>query len=182
MNCLSDNYLNRLIENILEFSSKQKHKQHNSVNAQTQSTKNILINVFFFAATAQVRPKRQDDDSDEPNIEELCQDRPADEYFRLSADGDCRDVVRYNLHQLGQLFNFYYQTQLLQGKFGWNHLLYLAGPAPSTLKSRAQCKASLKEYLGNHFLLSLFIALFCLSPHNPLFVWQNSYIIKQLNI
>lgn len=39
--------------------------------------------------------KRQDDDQDaEDNIEELCKDRPADEYFRLSTDGDCREVVR----------------------------------------------------------------------------------------
>jgi hypothetical protein len=43
--------------------------------------------------SAEVRVKRQDDD-DEVNVEELCQDRPGDEYFRLSADGDCRDVVR----------------------------------------------------------------------------------------
>lgn len=44
---------------------------------------------------ADVRVKRQDDDDNaEQNIEELCQDRPGDEYFRLSADGDCRDVVR----------------------------------------------------------------------------------------
>lgn len=40
--------------------------------------------------------KRQEDDGDaEPSIEELCHDRPADEYFRLSTEGDCRDVVRY---------------------------------------------------------------------------------------
>lgn len=45
--------------------------------------------------TADVRVKRQDDEGDaEQNIEELCQDRPGDEYFRLTADGDCRDVVR----------------------------------------------------------------------------------------
>lgn len=53
--------------------------------------------VFFFdfllTVTADVRVKRQDDD-DEQNIEELCQDRPADEYFRLADNGDCRDVVR----------------------------------------------------------------------------------------
>lgn len=41
--------------------------------------------------------KRQDDegDSDPNSIEELCHDRPADEYFRLNTEGDCRDVVRY---------------------------------------------------------------------------------------
>lgn len=40
--------------------------------------------------------KRQEDEGDaDPSIEELCHDRPADEYFRLNTDGDCRDVVRY---------------------------------------------------------------------------------------
>lgn len=38
----------------------------------------------------------QDDDTVEgdPTAEELCENRPADEYFRLSTSGDCRDVVR----------------------------------------------------------------------------------------
>lgn len=38
----------------------------------------------------------QDDDTVEgdPTAEELCENRPADEYFRLSTEGDCRDVVR----------------------------------------------------------------------------------------
>lgn len=50
---------------------------------------------LFTIVTADVRVKRQDDDDNaEQNIEELCQDRPGDEYFRLSSDGDCRDVVR----------------------------------------------------------------------------------------
>ena len=41
--------------------------------------------------------KRQEDDENaEQNIEELCQDRPGDEYFRLSSEGDCRDVVRWD--------------------------------------------------------------------------------------
>lgn len=40
--------------------------------------------------------KRQEDEGDaDPSIEELCHDRPADEYFRLNTSGDCRDVVRY---------------------------------------------------------------------------------------
>lgn len=40
--------------------------------------------------------KRQEDEGEgDPSIEELCHDRPADEYFRLNTDGDCRDVVRY---------------------------------------------------------------------------------------
>lgn len=43
------------------------------------------------------RVKRQEDDPEGPDvgsIEELCHDRPADEYFRLTTEGDCRDVVR----------------------------------------------------------------------------------------
>ena len=28
------------------------------------------------------------------NVEDLCQGRPANEYFRLTTEGDCRDVVR----------------------------------------------------------------------------------------
>lgn len=47
--------------------------------------------------------KRQDDEdggSEEPNAEELCDGRPAEEYFRLSTSGDCREVVRsVTIHQ-----------------------------------------------------------------------------------
>lgn len=47
-------------------------------------------------SAADVRARRQndDDDSDALNTDELCQDRPADEYFRSTLEGDCRDVVR----------------------------------------------------------------------------------------
>ncbi|ERL83878.1 hypothetical protein D910_01157 [Dendroctonus ponderosae] len=37
---------------------------------------------------------QDDNESDDPTSEELCLNRPADEYFRLSTEGDCRDVVR----------------------------------------------------------------------------------------
>lgn len=38
---------------------------------------------------------QEDDDGDnEPQIDELCENRPGDEYFRLSTEGDCREVVR----------------------------------------------------------------------------------------
>lgn len=61
----------------------------------------------LISVTADVRVKRQDDDDNaEQNIEELCQDRAADEYFRLSADGDCRDVVRYVEETLRCQFEF----------------------------------------------------------------------------
>lgn len=71
----------------------------NTIGSVIQSIKTITDSFLPFLsipiATADVRVKRQDDDENgEVNVEELCQDRPADEYFRLSADGDCRDVVR----------------------------------------------------------------------------------------
>ena len=56
--------------------------------------RNRFLIFLFYIASAQ-RVKRQDDDGDDsPNVEELCKDRPGDEYFRLSTDGDCREVVR----------------------------------------------------------------------------------------
>ncbi|KPJ15180.1 hypothetical protein RR48_09207 [Papilio machaon] len=52
--------------------------------------------LFTYSVSGEVRVKRQDDDSggDEVNPEQLCDGRPADEYFRLTTEGDCRDVVR----------------------------------------------------------------------------------------
>jgi len=40
------------------------------------------------------REKRQADEGDEQSVDELCKNRPPDEYFRLTIEGDCRDVVR----------------------------------------------------------------------------------------
>lgn len=34
------------------------------------------------------------DKLDGVDIEEVCADRPADEYFRLDTEGDCREVYR----------------------------------------------------------------------------------------
>lgn len=49
----------------------------------------------YLSANAATRIKRQEDEGDaDQSTEELCQDRPGDEYFRLTTDGDCRDVVR----------------------------------------------------------------------------------------
>ena len=43
------------------------------------------------------RYKRQLDQEELLNLspEELCKDRVSEEYFRLTTEGDCRDVVRY---------------------------------------------------------------------------------------
>lgn len=58
----------------------------------------IIFPFFSFAVSAtEERFKRQSDDSDDVdplNTDELCLDRPGDEYFRISTEGDCRDVVR----------------------------------------------------------------------------------------
>lgn len=55
-----------------------------------------IFSNFCFLANAATRVKRQEDEgeSDGQSTDELCQDRPGDEYFRLTTDGDCRDVVR----------------------------------------------------------------------------------------
>lgn len=55
-----------------------------------------------FVIVSGERVKRQDDDSggDDLTPEQLCDGRPADEYFRLSTEGDCRDVVRSVLYYL----------------------------------------------------------------------------------
>lgn len=56
----------------------------------------VLIKyLHFILANAATRVKRQEDEGEDgQSTEELCQDRPGDEYFRLTTDGDCRDVVR----------------------------------------------------------------------------------------
>lgn len=83
--------------NSKKKSRKRQKKTIGSVTEGTTITDFSFFSYFFLwlIATADVRVKRQDDDDNqETNVEELCQDRPGDEYFRLSSDGDCRDVVR----------------------------------------------------------------------------------------
>lgn len=50
------------------------------------------------SSVAAHRQKRQDDEGEgedeSQSVDELCKDRPPDEYFRLTTTGDCRDVVR----------------------------------------------------------------------------------------
>lgn len=55
------------------------------------------VNLFLFASIFITLTKAADEATLKPNqiqIEKLCKDRPEDEYFRLTTDGDCRDVVR----------------------------------------------------------------------------------------
>lgn len=57
----------------------------------------FCFSILPFAASAaddRLRRNNDDEDVDPLNTDELCQDRPADEYFRTSTEGDCRDVVR----------------------------------------------------------------------------------------
>lgn len=46
---------------------------------------------YFFSLIALAQ---DEDDGEDPTTDELCQNRSADEYFRLSTEGDCREVVR----------------------------------------------------------------------------------------
>uniref|UniRef100_A0A8D8XGB1 Chitin-binding type-2 domain-containing protein n=1 Tax=Cacopsylla melanoneura TaxID=428564 RepID=A0A8D8XGB1_9HEMI len=56
--------------------------------------------IFTLANGEPLRVKRQNEDGgganegEEPSVEQLCEGRPGDEYFRLTIEGDCRDVVR----------------------------------------------------------------------------------------
>ncbi|CAD1480306.1 unnamed protein product, partial [Heterotrigona itama] len=55
----------------------------------------FVSDVVFEFPGIQVRAQDEEGaDGIDANAEELCQDRPGDEYFRLNVEGDCRDVVR----------------------------------------------------------------------------------------
>lgn len=58
-----------------------------------QKSKSIYFPSTVTATESRVK-RQNDDDSPDIDIEELCKDRPGDEYFRLTTEGDCRDVVR----------------------------------------------------------------------------------------
>lgn len=45
---------------------------------------------FYFTAIAQ----DEEADDNDASTDQLCENRPADEYFRLTTEGDCREVVR----------------------------------------------------------------------------------------
>ncbi len=76
----------------------------NAVHKQCEySTWNIVIDAYNFvspiSANANVlleRYKRQLSSEELLSLspEELCKDRISEEYFRLTTEGDCRDVVR----------------------------------------------------------------------------------------
>ena len=59
----------------------------------------MYANSYISAATSLhlERYKRQLSSEELLNLspEELCKDRLSEEYFRLTTEGDCRDVVRY---------------------------------------------------------------------------------------
>uniref|UniRef100_A0A8D8XH37 Chitin-binding type-2 domain-containing protein n=1 Tax=Cacopsylla melanoneura TaxID=428564 RepID=A0A8D8XH37_9HEMI len=65
--------------------------------------------IFTLANGEPLRVKRQNEDGgganegEEPSVEQLCEGRPGDEYFRLTIEGDCRDVVRCTRSGLKQI-------------------------------------------------------------------------------
>ena len=54
--------------------------------------KSTLVLALFCACM--VFGKGRDEDILNADVNELCEDRPENEYFRLTTESDCRDVVR----------------------------------------------------------------------------------------
>ena len=56
------------------------------------------MKLYFILFACLVKLAASKDELDEElldaNINDLCKDRPDNEYFRLTTEGDCRDVVR----------------------------------------------------------------------------------------
>lgn len=59
----------------------------------------LFINVFSPASGERVKRQDEDGPTDDVTAEQLCDGRPADEYFRLTTENDCRDVVRSVSHK-----------------------------------------------------------------------------------
>lgn len=57
-----------------------------------------MLNINTVSEATRVKRQDEDSGSDDVNAEQLCDGRPADEYFRLTTEGDCRDVVRSAAH------------------------------------------------------------------------------------
>ena len=49
---------------------------------------------LLLVVTAAAGQRLQDQPGILDSVEDLCKDRPPNEYFRLTTEGDCRDVVR----------------------------------------------------------------------------------------
>lgn len=58
----------------------------------------LLPLLFFFSVNAHSLFKRESDNNE--NEAELCKGRHPSEYFRLTSDDDCRDVVRCSVQGL----------------------------------------------------------------------------------
>ncbi|KAL4704046.1 hypothetical protein ACJJTC_001968 [Scirpophaga incertulas] len=54
----------------------------------------VLLLAYYINGEVRVKRQEEDGGGDDVNAEQLCEGRPADEYFRLTTEGDCRDVVR----------------------------------------------------------------------------------------
>ncbi|GBP21497.1 hypothetical protein EVAR_12098_1 [Eumeta japonica] len=86
-----------------------------------------LQHVCYSCVWSEIRVKRQEEDAggDDVNPEELCDGRPADEYFRLTTEGDCRDVVRSghrftNTHRAADTFGPFEPLRSILGFLGLN--------------------------------------------------------------
>ena len=53
-----------------------------------------FLHAVSVLAVAAVVVRGQEDDLLSANVNDLCKGRPDNEYFRLTTEGDCRDVVR----------------------------------------------------------------------------------------
>ena len=61
----------------------------------------LVISVLFATTSYSSIVKRQTESAaNNENEQELCKGRPPSEYFRLTADDDCRDVVRCSVQGL----------------------------------------------------------------------------------
>ncbi len=75
------------------------HTQNRNHSFQCSSDGNLSSFLPSSSASATSIVKRQAESGD-GNDAELCKGRPPSEYFRLTADEDCRDVVRCSVQGL----------------------------------------------------------------------------------
>nr|CAI5860396.1 unnamed protein product [Callosobruchus analis] len=59
--------------------------------------------LWFLLVLGLALAQEEEQDENDATAEELCQNRPADEYFRLTTEGDCREVVRCTKSGLKQI-------------------------------------------------------------------------------
>ena len=89
-----------IAKNIKKSQSDAQNETGYSTHTHAASIYPLCNSYLFIAYGGTVdhleRYKRQLDNEELLNLspEELCKDRVSEEYFRLTTEGDCRDVVR----------------------------------------------------------------------------------------